>query len=162
MYEAFNDTRITIETVQPEDFQAIGEIHAQSLKELYQGHMPPNAIRKLKPDRIASDWRESVESGEEYIDFLVLKEKGQIVGFGVSLLETVNGAPEPKISECHIAEDRRGLGYGKKLLNQMLLSLSDQGYDSPILYVSTDNERAQDVYRQMGAVIESEESHNII
>lgn len=165
MYDEFNEqnsSKVSVEPVSEGDFPAIGEIHAQSFLGLYENHMPANALRKIKPEKMSRDWQDSFENDCDLIDFIVIKEDEHVVGFGVSLLDTTQGDAVAKISECHVAEDKRGLGYGSRLLNTLISNLGNKGYDSATIFVSTDNDAAQTLYEHLGAYVECEKDNNIM
>ncbi len=83
-----------------------------------------------------------------YITIYAAEHNGTVVGFGcISLLP-----PESEVLNIAVRPDGRGLGVGRRLLNEMLSHAKNNGADTAYLEVRASNTPARTLYETAGFV----------
>jgi len=137
---------ITIrEVTEADDFNAIGEVYAQSWKVAYRGIMPQEYLDGLLGER----WAKTLAKLQYRA--MVALEDGEYVGtsaFGAARDDTMAGYGE--IISIYLLPEHFGRGYAEPLLNAVENALSAEGYTSAYLWVLSDNARAIRFYEKQG------------
>jgi ribosomal-protein-alanine N-acetyltransferase len=81
-----------------------------------------------------------------FAKYMIMELEGTIIGYGGMWLII----DEAHITNIAVREQHRGLGYGKKLLREMMRTALWLGARRMTLEVRVSNERAQALYRKMG------------
>ena len=80
--------------------------------------------------------------------YLVAEAGGEVIGYAGAWLIL----DESHITNVAIREDMRGLGLGRKLMQELLQYLSNLGAAYATLEVRVSNERAQSLYQSLGFI----------
>lgn len=80
--------------------------------------------------------------------YLVAEDGGEVIGYAGAWLIL----DESHITNVAIREDMRGLGLGRKLMQELLQYLSNLGAAYATLEVRVSNERAQRLYQSLGFI----------
>ena len=89
-------------------------------------------------------YKEAMDSDHAFI--MVATESDSCVGFAVFYLTV----PESELPDIVVAEEHRGKGIGKALLDASLRELTSRGVDTVFLEVRVSNERAKALYEKVG------------
>lgn len=81
-----------------------------------------------------------------FAKYMVMEREDTILGYGGMWLII----DEAHVTNIAIREKYQGMGYGKKLLSEMMKTASYLGARRMTLEVRVSNERAQSLYRKMG------------
>lgn len=96
----------------------------------------------------ASSMQKGIEISlkEEFNHCLVMEEEKEVIGYVLynSLYENAD------ILALAIRKDRRGKGYGQKLLNYLLVNLKEKGIEQVFLEVRASNRPALKLYQKCG------------
>jgi Acetyltransferases len=128
-----------------DDFNALGEIYAQSWKTAYRGIVPQDYLDDLSGSRWAK-----VLSGSTF-DAYVIREDGQYIGtssIGAAREEKMVGWGE--IISIYLLPEYFGKGYAEPLFKCAVNALCEKGYTNIYLWVLKENIRAQRFYEKHG------------
>ena len=128
-----------------DDFNAIGEIYAQSWKTAYRGIVPQDYLDKLAGSRWAK-----VLSGSSF-DAYVIREDRKYIGtssIGAAREEKMVGWGE--IISIYLLPEYFGKGYAEPLFKCAVNALCEKGYTNIYLWVLKENIRAQRFYEKHG------------
>jgi|GEM_PF-1324165 len=80
-------------------------------------------------------------------DSVAMVEDGRLTGFGQVIYMDIHRA---HLARIIVAPDRRGCGYGRELVRELLRRAQRHGYALVSLYVDRDNRRALSLYAGFG------------
>ena len=128
-----------------DDFNAIGEIYAQSWKLAYRGIVPQGYLDGLA----GSQWAGVL--GDSKYDAYVILEDGKYIG-----TSSICAARDEKmvgwgeIISIYLLPEYFGKGYAQPLLQRAMNALKEKGYANIYLWVLKENIRAQRFYEKHG------------
>lgn len=134
------------------DAAAIATVHIQSWVDAYSSILPPEEFEKRTLTERIRHWTEWL--GDEDFVVSVAETKGSPVGF-----VSVRSASEPDVGDDRMAGEVAALyllkgawgsGLGRKLLAVGTDCLARRGFDSAVLWVLRDNDRARRFYEANG------------
>ena len=128
-----------------DDFNAIGEIYAQSWKTACRGIVPQDFLDELAGSRWAK-----VLSGSKY-DSYVIREDRKYIGtssIGAAREEKMAGWGE--IISIYLLPEYFGKGYAEPLFKRAVNALCEKGCTNIYLWVLNENIRAQRFYEKHG------------
>jgi len=126
-----------------DDFDAIGNIYAQSWKITYHGIVPQDYLDDLTGARWATLLSES-----KYDSFLVL-EDGKYIGTSSICAARDEKMPDyGEIISIYLLPEYFGQGYAEPLFNCAINALLVKGYKNIYLWVLEENVRAQKFYEK--------------
>ena len=132
------------------DARAIGEIHVETWRVAYRGHMPDAYLASLSVDQRATMWRERLETkGHPSRCIWVAVMDGRVIGFAVTGDTRDTYAAGERVGELYaiyVAADRWGVGAGRRLIERAVTDMAQQGYDAATLWVLEVNERTRRFY----------------
>lgn len=140
-----------------DNLNSIGRIYEKSWKYAYQGIIPMEYMDSIPQDQWGSKLRCPGRCT------LVCKENETYIGtasFGKSRLDRYPESGE--IISLYLLPEFIGKGYGKQLMEVLLLELQKQGYQEVYLWVLEENLRARRFYEKMGFVHTGEYLDNTI
>ncbi|MEQ4484227.1 ribosomal protein S18-alanine N-acetyltransferase [Cohnella silvisoli] len=109
-----------------------------------------STIVDIERESFTAPWSEEAFRNELtqnlFAKYMIMELEDTIVGYGGMWLII----DEAHITNIAIREKYRGLGYGKKLLHEMMRTALWLGAQRMTLEVRVSNERAQALYRKMG------------
>ena len=128
-----------------DDFNAIGEIYAQSWKTAYQGIVPQDYLDGLAGSR----WAKVL--GDNKYDAYVIMEDGKYIG-----TSSICAARDEKmvgwgeIISIYLLPEYFGKGYAEPLFKCAINALGEKGHTNIYLWVLKGNIRAQKFYEKHG------------
>jgi RimJ/RimL family protein N-acetyltransferase len=139
---------VDVRPAQPDDADAIGEVHVRAWQAAYRGVMPDAYLDGLRPEERADMWRRHLAAlpADRRLD--VITEGDQVVGFA-----GFGPSDDPAVGELYainIDPDVWGQGFGQTLLAAVTVELAAAGYPDLVLWVVPQNERARRVYEAAG------------
>jgi [ribosomal protein S18]-alanine N-acetyltransferase len=107
-------------------------------------------IVEIERESFTAPWSEEAFRTELtqnlFSKYMIMEMEGKIVGYGGMWIIM----DEAHITNIAVREKYRGLGYGRKLLREMMRTALWLGAQRMTLEVRVTNERAQALYRKMG------------
>jgi ribosomal protein S18 acetylase RimI-like enzyme len=151
-------TDLTTRAATPADARAIAEAHVQGWRWAYRGHIPSSFLESLDVDGREMVWRERLSEKNSEVRVWVAEREGKVVGFVCTGLPQTSGAANATMYEdgtaelqaMYLVEDAAGKGAGRALIIRALADLRQRGYESVILWVLEENERARKFYEKAG------------
>ncbi len=128
-----------------DDRMMISKVYEESWKYAYKGIIPQDYLDSISQ----GSWVKSLDNQDW--NTLICIDNGKIVGtssFCKSRFEQFQGWGE--IISIYLLPDYIGMGYGKKLIEAVLLELKKQGYENIFLWVLEGNKRARNFYECCG------------
>jgi GntR family transcriptional regulator len=136
-----------IRPAQPEDAEAIAEIHIASFRAVYHGILPPTALESLDTATRAAIWSQRIAEGDGEV--LVAFSGDQALGFvwlGATPDADDDAAKVGAVRSIHVRPSHTGKGIGQVLLAASRQSLRRAGFTVATLWVVSENDRARKVY----------------
>ena len=136
---------IVRKVTQSDDFDAIGNIYAQSWKSAYRGIVPQSYLDSLSGEQWADKFRT-----RKHDSFIIL-EGGKYIGTSsicAARDEIMAGYGE--IISIYLLPEYFGQGYAEPLLNCAVNALWEKGYENIYLWTLEKNIRAQRFYEKNG------------
>lgn len=128
-----------------DDFEAIGNIYAQSWKAAYREIVPQDYLDGLSGRK----WSSVLENSE--FDAFVVKNGDQYIGTS-SICAARDAAKNGwgEIISIYLLPEYFGKGYAKPLLDHVINALKNAGYKDIYLWVLNENFHAQKFYKKHG------------
>jgi len=133
-------TDILIEEVSSDDLLDMEVLYQQSVKNNSEGFIQDFSFHPNIKDQ-------AKEFQNDRGSMIVLKENGKIVGMGGLKKEN-----DKQVTLCkiHVAKEKQGKGYGKKIINHLKNKAKDLGYEKIILDVVKSQINAINAYKSIG------------
>ncbi len=126
----------------------ISKVYEESWKSAYKDIIPQDYLASIPKGR----WVQGLDNQGRKT--LVCVDNGRIVGtssFCQSRFEQFQGWGE--VISIYLLPDYVGKGYGKSLMDAVLLELKRQGYENVFLWVLEENFRARNFYERYGFLL---------
>ena len=138
----------TIRLAEPEDMPAVGRLYTDSWQRTYRGLLPDGELDQMTQQGSAQQWRRYLEQGENVL--FVLEMDGAVAGFAACrpLPEREGSA---LLDSLHVSPRAQGMGWGRRLIARAARWAAERGFRELAVYVVQGNERAERLYRNMGA-----------
>lgn len=134
----------------------MAEIQVAAWRRAYSGIMSPALLDALDINQKTAMWRNALErAGKGF--YRVAEVNGRVEGFAVfgpARDKDLNGSESAEIVSINIDPDKWGFGLGRSLLSSMIERLSADGFESIVLWVVEQNERAMRLYQRNGFIRE--------
>ena len=130
---------------QNDDFEAIGNIYAQSWKTAYRGIIPQEYLDTLN----ASRWTHGLENGI-YDAFVLIEDDRYIGTSSICAARDEKMADYGEIISLYLLPEYFGHGYAAPLLQCAVNALLEKGHKNIYLWVLKENTRAQKFYEKQG------------
>ena len=128
------------------DIPAIADLHISSWRDTYRGMLPDSYVDGAMADDLRAKW-ERRRFGEDLWGWLA--EADGVAGFAVCA-----GSDDPVLLDnLHVDPNRRGGGWGAKLLHAARRGMADLGRPHLYLTVLESNSRALSFYQREGGTI---------
>ncbi|MBM7667298.1 ribosomal protein S18 acetylase RimI-like enzyme [Solibacillus kalamii] len=131
------------------DAPGIAKVHVDSWRTTYKGIIPQNFLDGLSYEQRTKLWENNISDQTNTI--FVAENENIIIGFVTGSTRSTNkevGASD--LTSIYLLEEWQGQSVGKKLLNQIMTSLLEQGYQKVYVDVLADNKTKQ-FYQYYGA-----------
>ena len=141
---------VVLRRAEPEDALAIATVHVASWQAGYRGIFDDDFLDALLPEDRATRYDLGHDDDARSQTTVALLD-GEIVGFatiGLSRDEDLSNAGELMALYVHPAHWQRGIGH--VLLDDATRRLETRGFSLGSLWVLTDNDRAEALYRRAG------------
>ena len=128
-----------------DDRVAISKVYEESWKYTYRGIIPQDYLDSIPTGK----WAQNLDC--EGWETMVLIEYGEIMGtssFCKSRFEQF--AEQGEIISIYLLPDYMGKGYGKILLESVVMELKAQGYEEAFVWVLEENVSARRFYEKFG------------
>ena len=136
------DIRKVIET---DDFNAIGEIYAQSWKTAYKGIVPQEYLDGLS----GSLWTK-ILGDSKYDAYVILEDEKHIGTSSICAARDEKMKGWGEIVSIYLLPEYFGKGYADPLFKGVINALSEKGYTNIYLWVLKENIRAHKFYEKHG------------
>ena len=148
---------MTVRAASDSDLPSIAGIHCRARSAAYQGIVPQPTLEAMTVPSVAAWWRLRLAGATERHRMLVAEtpvaENGtQVVGFAYLGPTTEPGADDRagELFAIHVDPPYQGLGVGRLLMESARSCLTDLGFDNAVLWVLSDNSRAERFYQRGG------------
>ena len=128
-----------------DDFNAIGEIYAQSWKTAYRGIVSQDYLDGLT----GSNWAK-VLSDRKNEAYVILEDKKYIGASSIGAARDEKMADWGEIMSIYLLPEYFGKGYSEPLFKCAINALREKGYTKIYLWVLKENTRAQRFYEKHG------------
>lgn len=140
------------------------------MDELHQLHVEarPDVYRELQTRMSEKEYEQLIETDHRYLYVAELPDQGEIVGYVSAQLNVIQNVDLLKdrkmlyINEIIVGSKHRGLGTGKRLMQELIELGKEIQVDSVELTVSTFNTGAQAFYEQLGLAVRSSRMEYIL
>ncbi|MEM6383047.1 MAG: GNAT family N-acetyltransferase [Pseudomonadota bacterium] len=139
---------ITIRPAEPDDAQAITDVHDAAWMGAYRGIIPGAALARMVARRGPKWWSRLIAHRR---GLLVLQYHGAVIGyvtFGANRSRSLRVRGE--IYELYVAPAYQGLGFGARLFNAAMARLREARMAHFVAWVLEDNDMAVRFYTSMG------------
>ena len=150
---------MNVRRAEPEDADAIAQVHLASWKTTYPGIIPQAYIDGLRVDDGAARWK--VRLSEKLPTVLVAEDDAGIFGFaaGGRPLHPVEGF-DAELHAIYLLASHHGKGAGRDLVRRLAEILVQQGFTSLVAWALTEN-LACGFYQRLGGVRVAEQTIEI-
>ncbi|MCI8610225.1 MAG: GNAT family N-acetyltransferase [Firmicutes bacterium] len=131
-----------------DDPLAISRIYEESWKFAYKGIIPQAYLDKIP----AGHWAAHIN--DPHMNSAVMEKDNTLIGsssYCASRYPAFQGFGE--IVSIYLLPEYIGKGYGKKLLDFVMMQLTQQGYSSIFLWVLEENKKARTFYESSGLIL---------
>ena len=143
------------------DEKTLAYIQAESWKAGFKNILPDDVLIKCTEiDRVTNTYRKMMEEnkGNGYILF-VDDSPHLIAWWGKSRSEEMKEYAE--LFAIHSLPDRWRMGFGRKMMDEVLNDMKEAGYKKAMLWVFAENERARKFYEAKGFKTEGKTKPNV-
>ncbi|GGB38223.1 N-acetyltransferase GCN5 [Roseibium aquae] len=139
---------IDLRVAQRTDCEALASIHSEAWLGAYRGLLDGVELQRMVTRRNAGWWRGALARG---VDIRLLNVADEPVGyatFGSCRLKSVRAQGE--IYELYLRPEYQGLGFGRRLFEDVRAELDGRGLEGLAVQVLSDNAPARAFYRALG------------
>jgi len=141
---------VTIREAELSDAVAIGQVHVESWRWAYRGHLPDETLDSLDPTAREQQWRSTMSDPSASV--LVAIDRGAVVGFAsTGPVDAEDAAPgTAHLFAIYLAPAAAGRGIGRALLERAEEVMRAAGFTRATLWVLETNARARAFYERAG------------
>ncbi len=146
---------MTIREAVPADAQGIARVHVESWRTTYPGIMPQEHLDALSVTDRERTWHEILRGDGPAPTMVYVAETdgGEIVGFVAGGAEKAGDADfRGEISGLYLLQSQQGRGLGRRLVQTFARRLSQDGYQTLLIWVNVHNP-ARRFYEALGGVL---------
>ncbi len=136
---------IVLKEVEPSCLQELAAMHLEVWKQAYLSVFSEEELQRLQADEFEKDWKGRTADGGREIRWILLD--GKKAGF-LSFIPGVKGLVE--ITHFYLLPSYWGGGGSTAAMKSLLLLLLADGVKEVVLWVISDNQRAQKFYLASG------------
>ena len=131
------------------DIPAIAKIYNDNWENTYRNLLPDSFLDKMTQEHSNDKWLKYINT-ESQGGFVALDQDNQVLGFSAY-------KPYTDLKNCimldslHIRASAQGKGLGKKLIFAIGEYAVKSGYEKMAICIVQGNERAEDIYKHLGA-----------
>lgn len=124
-----------------QDVPGVARVHVDAWRETYQGILPAEFLQNLSYESRQEQWRRALSDPSSRTRLCVMQEKGGAVGGFVAVgpergeLEDYDG----ELYAIYLLQQYQGMGYGRRLFEEGVSALREEGFRSMVLWVLEDN-----------------------
>ena len=156
---------VVVRTEEPDDAEAIADVHVRAWQAGYAGIMPADVLAGLDPVLWARRRRARWASGAN-VPFTTLVAQADGVLAGFTTIGPYRNQQRPddldpaygEILAMYVDPTRWGTGVGRALMTAALADLTGHGWREVRLWVLADNVRARRFYERAGLAFDGESS----
>lgn len=150
---------MNVRRAEPEDAEAIAQVHLASWKTTYPGVIPQEYIDSLRVEDGTTRWKTRIE--EQAATVLVSEDEAGIFGFaaGGKPLHPVEGY-DAELYAIYLLASHQGRGAGRELVRMLADILAQQGFRTMLVWALTENS-ACGFYQRLGGVLAGEQTIEI-
>jgi ribosomal protein S18 acetylase RimI-like enzyme len=139
--ELMTEERTVIRKARPEDAPGIAKVHVDTWRSTYTGIIPDDYLDKLSYDQAENMWRQRISSLEPPgLIYVVEIPEGVIVGFATGGPErTGDHSYDSEIYAIYVLKQFQGRGIGRRLTSAMCQRLTQEGFQSLLIWVLEKN-----------------------
>lgn len=131
------------------DATGIAKVHVDSWRTTYKGIIPQSFLDGLSYAQRTKLWENNISDKTNTI--FVAENEGEIIGFATGGTRNTNKeAGASDLTSIYLLEEWQGKSVGKKLLNQIMSTFLEQGYQKIYVDVLADN-KTRLFYQYYGA-----------
>lgn len=138
----------------PEDALGIATAHTMAWQVAYQGLVSPHLLETLDIETRTVTWHERLSDSASYVTTYVYDDATDgVVGFvsiSAAADEDLVGQAVGEVKALYLHPNAWGKGCGKALMVFAMEELRQRGYQTVVLWVLTNNLRAQAFYEKGG------------
>lgn len=143
-----NALTIDIRPAEPDDANAIAEVHRASWQHTYSGVLPYRTLSQMIERRNVGWWQRAIRGSTS---ILVLDVGGLIAGYATLGLNRARSLPqEGEIYELYLLPEFQGVGLGKRLFSETRRLLASLGCKGTVVWCLEDNDQAIGFYTAQG------------
>lgn len=140
---------VIIRRAKPDDYEAIGTLHAASWRLTYRGILADAYLDNDLAGERKRYWEDKLRALKENEFAFIAGRGGEAVGF-IAILDKPEAGYDALIDNLHVRPDQKGLGTGSILMNAAAAELQCTGRKSVYLWVLKGNTAAEDFYKARG------------
>jgi L-amino acid N-acyltransferase YncA len=131
------------------DEGGIAQVHVDSWRTTYNGIINDKILNNLSVERRETHWRNAIEKNE--LLYVAINEEGRIIGFSsAGKSRSSEYQYDGELYAIYILEDYQKRGIGKQLISSVAKELREDGYQSIIVWVLSENP-SKTAYEKLGA-----------
>lgn len=137
IWEAYG---MLIRRANPQDAASIAKVHVDSWRTTYRGIVPDSYLERLSYGRREAVWKQILSHQTDEGVFVAEVEGHGIVGFSSGGKErSGNSTYHGELYAMYVLKGFQGNGIGRALTNAVVKHLSENGYNSMLVWVLADN-----------------------
>lgn len=137
-----------IRPIRPEDLPAVGRLYTDSWERTYRGLIPDQVLDDMTPEKSTEKWRDYIARRENAM--FVVERGGAVDGF-VACCPFPQRENSALLDSLHVAPQTQGNGWGRRLIARAARWAREEGFGELVIFVVQGNERAEGLYRGLGA-----------
>ncbi|MEM9518243.1 MAG: GNAT family N-acetyltransferase [Actinomycetota bacterium] len=155
---------VTVRTARRSDADAMGRVHVESWQAAYVGIVSQTHLDGLDSNQRAENWREAISAtpNPTHGRRLVAELSGEVVGIALVVPDRSGTDATGEIPILYVHPTAWGAGVGYALLAECEAELVRRGFESGLLWVLADNERARRFYERQGWTADGGEQRDSI
>jgi ribosomal protein S18 acetylase RimI-like enzyme len=139
---------IDIRRAEPQDADAIADVHHESWKGAYTGIIPYRALGQMIARRGCEWWERAIRRSANVI---VIDAGGTIAGYATLGRNRARQLPhQGEIYELYLRPEWQGVGLGRRLFRAARAHLSELGLSGMVVWALEENRGALDFYAGEG------------
>ncbi len=131
-----------------QELYEVAKIHTDSIKNTYVGIYDQEWLDSLNYEDYDKFWKREWLRGDNEV--ILMKENDEVVGFAM-IIFSVDKAGSAVLDRLHVRRDMHHRGIGRKLISAAAGFVWNMGINSMQIVVIGGNDRAEDLYRAVGA-----------
>ena len=137
-----------------QDVAGIARVHVDAWRETYQGILPAEFLQNLSYESREEQWRRALSDPSSRTRLYVMQENSGAIGGFVAVgpergeLEDYDG----ELYAIYLLRQYQGMGYGRRLFEEGVSALREEGFRSMVLWVLEDN-ASRGFYEHLGGSV---------